>query len=329
MRAAFYERYGAAADVLEVGEVPELPVGPGEVRVAVAASGVNPSDVKARAGSRGGPMPFERIVPHSDGAGTVAAVGAGVPADLVGQRVWVWEAQWLRAWGTAAEYTVVPARCVAPLPAAASFEEGACLGIPALTAHRCLLADGPVDGKTVLVSGATGRVGAYAVQLAKQGGATVLATVGSDEKAELATKLGADHVFDYRAEGLADQVLDVTGGRGVDRIVDAEFGVNLAADTTMLAANGVIATYASMADPKPTAAVYPLMLKNATLRFVLVYDMPEEAKQQAAGDVNALLAAGRLQHQVALTVPLADIATAHQTIERNAAQGCVIVRPGG
>jgi NADPH:quinone reductase-like Zn-dependent oxidoreductase len=327
VRAAFYERYGAADEVLEVGEIPDLVVGPGEVRVALAASGVNPSDVKTRAGARGGPMAFERVVPHSDGAGTVEAVGAGVPADLVGQRVWLWEAQWHRAWGTAAEHTVVPARCVAPLPEAASFEEGACLGIPALTAHRCLLADGPVDGKTVLVSGATGRVGAYAVQLAKQGGATVLATVGSDDKAERAAKLGADHVFDHRADGLAEQVLDVTGGRGVDRIVDAEFGANLAADTAMLAANGTIATYASMAAPTPTCAVYPLMLKNATLRFVLVYDMPEEAKQQAARHVNALLAAGRLRHQIALTVLLDEIAAAHEAIEGNTVQGCVIVRP--
>jgi NADPH:quinone reductase-like Zn-dependent oxidoreductase len=326
VRAAFYERYGAADEVLEVGEVPDLVVGPGEVRVALAASGVNPSDVKARGGARG-PMAFERIVPHSDGAGTVQAVGAGVPADLVGQRVWLWEAQWHRAWGTAAEHTVVPARCVAPLPGAASFEEGACLGIPALTAHRCLLADGPVDGRTVLVSGATGRVGAYAVQLAKQGGATVLATVGSDDKAERAAKLGADHVFDHHDDGLAEQVLDLTGGRGVDRIVDAEFGANLAAATAMLAANGTIATYASPAAPTPTCAVYPLMLKNATLRFVLVYDMPEEAKQQAARDVNALLAAGRLRHQIALTVPLDEIAAAHRAVEQNTAQGCVIVLP--
>jgi NADPH:quinone reductase-like Zn-dependent oxidoreductase len=325
VRAAFYERCGDAAEVLEVGEIHDLVVGPGEVRVAVAASGVNPSDVKARAGSR--PMAFERIVPHSDGAGTVEEVGPGVPADLLGQRVWLWEAQWRRAWGTAAEHTVVPARCVAALPDGVSYEEGACLGIPALTAHRCLFAEGPVEGKTVLVSGATGRVGAYAVQLAKHAGATILATVGSDEKAERAAKLGADHVLNYRSDGLAGQVLDLTGGRGVDRIVDAEFGANLAADTAMLAANGAIATYASMADPTPTCAVYPLMLKNATLRFVLVYDMPEEAKQQAARDINGLLAAGRLQHQIAVSLPLDQIAAAHEAIEGNTAQGCVIVTP--
>jgi NADPH:quinone reductase-like Zn-dependent oxidoreductase len=328
VKAAYYERYGDAAEVLEVGEIPDLAVGPGEVRVALATSGVNPSDVKARAGGRGA-MAFERIVPQSDGAGTVEAVGAGVVPDLVGQRVWVWEAQWQRPSGTAAEHTVVPARCVAPLPEAASFEEGACLGIPALTAHRCLFADGPVDGKTVLVSGATGRVGAYAVQLAKQGGATVLATVGSADKAELAAKLGADHVFDYRADGLAEQVADVTGGRGADRIVDAEFGANLAADTSMLAANGTIATYASMANPKPMCAVYPLMLKNATLRFVLVYDMPEEAKQQAAREVNDLMAAGRLRHQIGLVVPLDGIAAAHQAVEQGSVQGCVVVTTTG
>ena len=324
MKAAFYERYGAASDVLEVGEIPDVEVGPGEVQVRVASSAVNPSDVKARAGSRG-PMRSPLIVPHSDGAGTIEAVGAGVSPHLVGQRVWVWEAQWRRPWGTAAERTVVPMRSVAPLPETASFDVGACLGIPALTAHRCLFARGPVEGRTVLVNGATGRVGAYALQLAKHGGAIVLATVGSDDKVALAAKLGADHVLSYRSDQLASDVRDLTDGRGVDRIVEADLGANFSIDAAMLAPGGSIASYASTTDFSPPCPVYPLMLANATLEFVLVYDMPEEAKQAAARDINDMIAADRLEHQIALRVPLAQIVKAHEAVEQNHARGCVLI----
>jgi NADPH:quinone reductase-like Zn-dependent oxidoreductase len=270
-------------------------------------------------------MAYPWIVPHSDGAGTVDVVGPGAPAELVGQRVWVFEAQWQRPGGTAASATVVPARCVAPLPERASFEEGACLGIPAMTAHRCVNAGGPVTGKTVLVSGGTGRVGAYAVQLAKQAGALVIATVGSAEKAALAGKLGADHVVNYRRDDLAERVAEATGNRGVDVIVEAEFGSNLATDVALLAPHGTIATYASMGEPKPACPVYALMLKNATLCFVLVYDMPEAAKQQAIADVNGLLEAGRLQHQIGLVVPLDRIVEAHEAVEHGV-QGCAVVQ---
>lgn len=323
MKAAFYEEYGAARDVLQVGEIPAPEVGPGEVRVKMAASAVNPSDVKARAGSRG-TMPFPLIVPHSDGAGTVEVVGTGVSPELVGKRVWLWEAQWRRPWGTAAERTVVPARCVAPLPDNAPFEMGACLGIPALTAHRCVLWGGRVKGKRVLVNGATGRVGAYAVQLAKHDGATVLATVGSDEKTTLATKLGADHVLNYRSDDLASAVRDLTDGHGVDRIVEADFGANLLVDAAMLAPGGAVASYAST-DFAPPCPAYPLLLANARLEFVLVYDMPEEAKQQAARDINSLIADGQLEHQVAITLPLAEIVPAHEAVEQSTAQGCVLI----
>lgn len=323
MRAGFYERCGAAAEVLRVGDLPVPEPGPGEVLVRVHASGVNPSDVKARAGSRG--MLFDRVVPHSDGAGVIESVGSGVASDLVGQRVWLYEAQWRRPSGTAAEHTVVPAERAAPLPGGTSFVEGACLGIPAMTAHRCVFADGPVTGRTVLVSGGTGRVGFYAVQLARWGGATVIATVGSAEKAALAEKAGAHHVLNYRRENVASAARDLTGGAGVDRVVEVELGVNLETNLALLASQGVIATYASTVAPEPPVPVYPLMFKNATLRFVLVYDMPEEAKRAAIEDINGLLEQGWLQHQVGLVVPLERLVEAHEAIEQDRVVGCIVV----
>src|SRR5262247_968394 len=276
MLAAWYEKNGPAAEVLQVGELPVPEPGPGEVRVRVVASGLNPTDVKARAGSR--PMGFPRIVPHQDGAGVIEEVGAGVPASRLGERVWVFIVQWQRPWGTAAEQTIVPAALAVTLPSNTSFPEGACLGIPAVTAHRCLFADGPVEGQTVLVTGGAGAVGHYAVQLAKWAGATVIATVSSPEKAALAAAAGADHTVNYRTGDAAAEILTLTNGAGVDRIVDVDFGANLPVSLKVLKTNGTIATYASMGEPEPKLPFYPLMAKNATLRAVLLYTMPERAK---------------------------------------------------
>ena len=324
MRAAFYERYGPAGEVLIVGDLPDLEPGPGEARVRMAASAVNPSDVKARAGSRGA-MEWPRIVPHSDGAGTIDAVGPGVPAERVGERVWVYEAQWRRPWGTAAESTVVPAERAVPLPAGTTFTEGACLGIPAMTAHRGVFADGPVAGKTVLVRGGTGRVGHYAVQLAKWGGATVIATAGSEEKQRAVEKLGADHALNHRDGAVTEAVLDLTGGAGVDRIVEVDPVANLDADAALLTGNGTVVIYATTAGTLPSCPVYALMLKNAGLRFVLVYDMPEPAKRAAIDDLTGLLEALTLRHQVGLSVPLERVVDAHRAIEDGDVVGCVVV----
>lgn len=323
MRAAWYEKNGAAAEVLKVGELPVPEPGPGEVRVRVVASGLNPTDVKARAGSR--PMSFPRIVPHQDGAGVIEEVGPGVPASRVGERVWMFIVQWQRPWGTAAEYTVVPAALAVTLPGNTSFPEGACLGIPAVTAHRCLFADGGVEGLTVLVTGGAGAVGHYAVQLAKWGGAKVIATVSSKEKAVLAAEAGADHLVNYRTGGAAAEILELTGGAGVDRIVDVDFGANLAVSVTTLKINGTIATYASMGDPEPKLPFYALMAKNAAIRSVLIYTMPARAKEEAVRDIGRLAEASRLIHQIGARFPLDRIVEAHQAQESGKITGNIVV----
>jgi len=323
MRAAWYDKNGPAADVLKVGEMEAPEPGPGEVRVRVVASGLNPTDVKSRAGSR--PMGFPRVVPHQDGAGVIDAVGRGVPASRVGERVWLYIVQWQRAWGTAAELTVVPARLAVMLPANTSFAEGACLGIPAVTAHRCLFADGPLAGQTVLVTGGAGAVGHYAVQLAKWAGATVIATVSSSEKAALATAAGADHTVNYRTGDTAAEILALTGGAGVDRIVDVDFGANLPVSARVLKTNGTIAAYASMGEPEPKLPFYALMAKNAAIRPVLIYTMPERAKDEAARDVAHLVETGRLLHNIGARFPLERIVEAHQAQESGTTTGNIVI----
>ena len=325
MRAAWYERYGPAREVFQVGEMPEPEPGPGDVLVRVHASGVNPSDWKSRTGSRGPQMPFPRIVPHSDGAGVVEAVGAGVDAARVGERVWLFEGQWQRPFGTAAEYIALPSHHAPPLPDGVSFAEGACIGIPAMTAHRCLFASGPVDGMAVLVTGGAGAVGHCAIQFAKWGGATVIATVSSDEKAAHAQRAGADHTVNYRTEDVAERVLALTGGEGVDRIVEVDFGGNLAVSKSVLRLNGAIGCYASTGDREPAVEYQAFSRKNATVHFVLVYSEPEPAKRQAVADIAKAAAAGALTHTIAAVMPLEDIAAAHELQESNTAIGNIVL----
>lgn len=324
MRAAWYERTGPAAEVIRVGELPTPEPGPGEVLVRVGASGVNPHDVKKRAGRRA-PMEFPRIVPHNDGAGVIERVGPGVAAARVGERVWVHSAQWRRPFGTAAQYAAVPASAAFPLPEGTSFAEGACLGIPAMTAHRAVFADGPVYGRTVLVHGGAGAVGYYAVQFAATAGAEVIATVSGPEKAAVAREAGAHHAVDYRREDVAARVRAITGGTGVDRVIEVDFGKNLEVNRALLATNGVIAAYASEGDPDPVIPFYPLMFAGTTIRLVLVFVMPEAALQQAGRDISALLARGALRHRIAERFPLERTAAAHEAVERGAAVGKVIV----
>jgi NADPH2:quinone reductase len=323
MRAAWYERNGSAADVLTLGEMPVPEPGPGEVRLRVVVSGLNPTDVKSRAGSR--PMGFPRVVPHQDGAGVIDKVGPGVPASRVGERVWVFTVQWQRPWGTAAEFTVVPARLAVRLPSNTGFDEGACLGIPAVTAHRCLFADGPLAGQTVLVTGGAGAVGHYAVQLARWAGARVIATVSSPEKAAAAAAAGADHTVNYRSADPAAQILELTGGAGVDRIVDVDFGANLPVSLKVLKVNGTIATYASMGDPEPKIPFYALMAKNTTIRPVLLYTMPDRARDEAVSDIVRLVEGGRLLHQIGARFPLERIVEAHQAQESGKVTGNIVV----
>jgi NADPH2:quinone reductase len=323
MRAAWYEKNGPAAEVLRIGEMPDPQPGPGEVRVRVVVSGLNPTDVKARAGSR--PMGFPRVIPHQDGAGVIDRVGPGVPASRLGERVWVYIVQWQRPFGTAAEYACVPAARAITLPARATFAEGACLGIPAVTAHRCLFADGPVEGQTVLVTGGAGAVGHYAVQFAKWAGARVIATVSSPDKAAAAAAAGADHTVNYRTDDVAAHVLQVTGGAGVDRIVEVDFGANLGTSLKALKTNGVIAAYASMGEPEPKLPFYALMRNNVTLRPVLIYTAPEAALTAATRDIVRLVEAGRLIHQIGARFPLAGIVEAHEAQESGKVMGNLVV----
>lgn len=325
MRAAYYEAKGPAREVLRVGEVERPEPAPGEVRVRIHASGVNPTDTKGRGGFRGNTaMPFPRIIPHQDGAGVIDAVGDGVPRSRVGERVWIYEAQWQRPFGTAAEFVSLPAAQAVRLPDHVEFAEGACLGIPAMTAHRCVFADGDVRGKTVLVSGGAGAVGFYAIQLAKWGGATVLTTISGDDQRSLVLGAGADHAIHRKSEDVATRVRELTGG-GVDRIIEVAFGANLATNGAILHRNAVVATYASDVEPEPVFPFYAFMGKNATIHFVLVYLTSAEAHAAAARDITAALEERALQHSIARRFALDDVAVAHEAVETGHQNGKVIV----
>jgi NADPH2:quinone reductase len=330
VRAIVYSEPGGS-EVLRLVERPEPEPGPGEVRVRVHVSGVNPTDWKARRAARGGELPFPEQVPNQDGAGVIDAVGEGVPPSRLGERVWIWEAAWERADGTAQELVVLPSRQAVPLPDSVSFDVGASLGIPALTAHVCLTAapDGPrslrpgaLAGTTVLVAGGAGAVGHAAIQLARWAGARVLATVSTDEKAALARAAGADAVVRYRDEDAADRIRSLAPD-GVQTIVEVAPAVNGALDAAVVAPNGTVAVYAADGGAGIGADQWPLMLKNVTYRFVLVYTVPEAAKDQAVADVSAALADGALAvgEEAGLPLhryPLERTGDAHDAVEAGA-----------
>jgi NADPH2:quinone reductase len=279
-------------------------------------SGINPSDWKRRQGLTRR-MEFPRVIPHQDGAGVIDRVGPGVPESRLGERVWLYESQIGRPFGTAAEYTVQPAAYAVPLPPNTSFAEGAGLGVPAMTAHRCVFADGPVTGKTLLVTGGAGAVGHYAIQLAKLHGARVIATVSSDHKAQIALAAGADATINYRTEDTAQRIMDITSGAGVDHIVEVDFAGNFTVSREVLRRNGVLAVYAAGVAPQPPV---PLQFKasNITVRFVLVYDMPEAAKQAAVQEITRLLTGGKLRHLAGPRFPLESAREAHLAVEGGA-----------
>jgi len=322
MRAAIYTRTGPAAEVLSVEELDRPQPGPGEVLVRVRASGINPTDYKSRSGLT--PRPIDGFqVPHQDGAGIIEAVGAGVDPGRVGQRVWLWLAAAGRRWGTAAEWTVLPARQAAPLPDGASFDLGATLGVPAMTAHYCLFSDGPITGQTVLVAGGAGAVGHFAIELAKRAGARVIATVSSSEKAALAEKAGADLVVNYRAADVADQVRAFAPA--VDRVIEVALGANLALDLALARAGTTVVTYA--AEPAdPVLPVRACMTANVMLKFILLYGVAPAALDRAAGDITAALAAGDLTGLPVHKFGLEDIAAAQEACEAGAV-GKVVVTP--
>jgi NADPH:quinone reductase len=319
MRAALYRGTGEAAEVFHIEEVGRPEPGPGEVLVRVHASGVNPTDYKARSGAV--PRPIDDFqIPHQDGAGVIEAVGAGVDPGRVGERVWLWLAAAGRRWGTAAEWTALPARQAVLLPDGASFELGASLGVPAMTAHHCLFSDGPVNGQTILVAGGAGAVGHFAIELAKRAGARVVATVSSTDKAALAEKAGADLVVNYRSPDAVDQV---RAFGPIDRVIEVALGANLELDLAVARPHATVVTYAAEA-ANPVLPVRACMTVNITLEFVLLYGVPMAGLDQAAADITSALAAGELTGLPVHRFPLAEIAAAHEAAEGGAV-GKVIV----
>ena len=328
MKAAFYERRGPARDVLQVGEQPTPQPGPGEVRVKVAVSAVNPTDTKSRSIRAGvSTMAFPSIIPHQDGAGVIDKVGPGVDEMRLGERVWLYMAQWRRPFGTAAEYCCVPAERAVPLPPSADFAAGASLGIPAMTAHYALFGSGPVTGKTVLVQGGAGAVGFYAVQLAKWGKAAhVIATVSRDAQAEKARLAGADIVINYKTEDVVLRLRRLLEKETpIDHIVEVAFGANQTNDLALLAPNGVIAAYASDADTRPTLNFPGFLVKDATLRMLIIYEAPRTALDAALRDINALIGEGALKHQTAVRHGLDEIALAHEAMESGKEVGKILI----
>jgi NADPH2:quinone reductase len=326
MRAAAYERTGPAGEVLSIVELATPAAGPGEVRVRMSWSGVNPSDVKSRAGVRSRTLAFPRIVPHSDGAGTIDQVGTGVDPSRIGENVWLWNAAWGRAYGTAAQYVVLPANQAVPLPPDVEAAAGACLGIPALTAYHAVTMDGGVAGKNVLVAGGAGAVGHYAIQIAKLKGAKqVLATVSNSEKAALARAAGADLVINYKTDDLAKKCQDATGGKGPDRIIEVDFAANVSADFAAVRAEGDIVVYGSGAAEIPVP-FFPAIVKNVRLRFFIVYNLNADDRARAVAELTGFLAAGKLKHNIAVRLPLARIAEAHELVEQGRVTGNVVLQ---
>ncbi len=321
MRAIYYEATGPAADVLKGVEFPDPVASAGEVLVRVATSGINPADVKRRVGWGGMTMAHPRIIPHCDGAGVIQAVGSGVSPARVGERIWMWNAQGGygeagRAFGTAAEMIALPSVQAVPLPDSYSLEAGACLGVPAMTAHRCIMADGPVVGQTVLVQGGAGAVGYLSVQIALLEGARVITTVSGRNAAERMRALGAEPV-DRKAGDVADLVLTMNDGKAVDRIVEVDFAANRVTDARLISLNGTIASYSSSSDPSPQLAYYDFASKGINLRFIQGFALSPKARAEG----EAWIAAHPLNIPIAATFPLEQCADAHEHVERSSTFG--------
>ncbi len=325
MKAAWYTRQGKPAEVMQYGEHPTPHAGTGEVRVRLHASAVNPADTNRTVGRSYG-MEGPLVIPNSDGAGVVDEVGAGVDAAWLNRRVWLYNGQrGGRVFGTAAEYIALNVDLVSELPGNTGFSEGACLGIPCMTAHRCVTLGGDLQGKTVLVTGGAGAVGHYAVQWAKRFGARVITTVSSPEKAAHATAAGADLTINYRHEDVVARVREFTAGAGVQHVVDVDFGGNLPVTLPLLAANGSIAYYATKGNTAPAIAAPELMRRNISIHAVLLNGAPHAARKRAQNDIVQWLTQGGLQHTVSAVFPLAQTAQAHEAVESQPKHGTVIV----
>ena len=320
MRAAFYEAMGPARDVLRVADVETPAPGLGEVRVRLRASGVNPSDVKSRGLRK---LVFPRVIPHSDGAGEIESVGAGVPASRAGERVWIWNGQFQRPFGTAAEFIVLPAAQAVPLPAHVGFEEGACLGIPAMTAFQAVELANAKAGTTLFISGGAGAVSQYAIQMAKARGAMVITTVSSEEKARVAREAGADHCIDYKREDVGARVGEITGKRGVDAILEMDLTANARLIPVVLRPKGSVVVYGT--GMEATIPAFFCLANSVRLQFFLVYQLDAEERARTIAGLSRALEQRQLQHRIGPTFPLAETAAAHEAVERGTI-GNVIVK---
>jgi NADPH:quinone reductase len=315
MKAAWYTTQGPAREVLQIGEMPDPQPGAGEVRVRVHASGINPTDMYGRSGSRRRGMAFERIIPHQDGAGVIDAVGAGVPRERIGERVWLYMAQWQRAFGTGAEYITLPSDRAVLLPGKSSFLEGACLGVPWLTAHWAVVMDGSVAGQTVLVAGGTGAVGIYCIQIAKAKGARVIATVGSAEKGATALAAGADAVIDFRSEDVGARVAALTDGQGVERLLEPQFSLNAPLFPKIMKKRGTVVVYGAGGPEGAISSAWGIQ-NQPTIRFIYMYELPADAYKHAVADYSGLAINGKVRHLPIRTFSLAEIALAHEAVEK-------------
>jgi NADPH2:quinone reductase len=323
MRAAYYEQNGTAREVLKLGEAKTPRPGPGEIRVKLATSGVNPSDVKARSGATR-KISYPRVIPHSDGAGEIDMVGDGVSAARIGEQVWVWNAQWMRAFGTCAEYVTLASEQAVRLPPNTSFEIGACLGIPAMTAYHAVAVAGAAPGVTLLIAAGAGAVGHYAVQFAKAAGASVITTVSSPQKADVARAAGADHAIDYRCENVGERVAAITGKKGVDAIIEVDFAANAKLIPHVLRPRGTVVIYGT----GTAGSDIPLMffLRNAvTLKFIYVYELTAGERAAALAAITRSLETGSLITNVGLVLPLTDVIAAHEAVEQGKVLGNVVV----
>src|SRR6056297_1409653 len=326
MRAVSYSKFGPADEVLALEDVDTPKPGPGEVLVRLTFSGVNPSDAKARAGGRPGVTkpPFDRIIPHSDGAGVIEAVGDGVDHARIGERVWIWNGQWQRACGTAAEYIALPQAQAVPLPEAVSLEVGASLGIPGLTACQTVFGGGDVAGKTLLISGGAGAVGHNAVQLAAWAGAHVIATCSAGAM-DRVREAGAAHVFDYADPDLAEKIMDTTGGQGVARAIEVEFGVNAPLLAQVMAPLGTIAAYGSGKDMAPALPFGPYLFKALKIDITLIYILPWPERQAVIAKLREALEQGALRPEIGATFPLEACAEAQDAVMTPGRAGAVLL----
>lgn len=322
MKAAWYERNGPAEEVLIVGDMPRPTVGPGEVLVRLKTSGVNPSDVKSR---RGRPMAGPRVVPHSDGAGIVEAAGEGVDPGRVGERVWTWNGQWKRPMGTAAEFVALPAAQAVRLPDAVDFDAGACMGIPGLTAVQAVRLAGPLEGRTVLVTGAASAVGHYVCQILARKGARAIGTA-SQERAAHARASGASAIIDYKNEDVAARVLELTGGKGADAVIDMDFSTTAGLVTKgVLAPHGTYVSYGTNLPGDNTLPFLDFLFRGITIRFFVVYELADDDRRAAVAELEGLLGAGALRHTIGARFPLDRIVDAHKAVEAGKVIGNVVL----